>query len=59
MDVTQKTVTANTMASGITALKNDGTDITGTLINGDNIEYGITNGTLPQAGVGKVGQAQI
>ena len=31
MDVTQKTVTADTMLSGMTALKNDGTDITGNI----------------------------
>ena len=31
MDVTQKTVTAGSMLSGTTALKNDGTDITGTI----------------------------
>lgn len=32
MDVTQKTVTAANMLNGITALKNDGTDITGTYV---------------------------
>lgn len=31
MDVTQKTVTAGTMLNGATALKNDGTDITGNI----------------------------
>lgn len=31
MDVTQKTVTSGTMLSGTTALKNDGTDITGNI----------------------------
>ena len=31
MDVTGKTVTAGSMTSGTTALKNDGTDITGTI----------------------------
>lgn len=31
MDVTQKTVTAGSMLSGTTALKNDGTDITGSI----------------------------
>ena len=31
MDTTQKTVTAGTMVSGTTALKNDGTDITGNI----------------------------
>ena len=33
MDTTQKTVTASNMLSGITALKNDGTDITGNITN--------------------------
>lgn len=32
MDVTQKTVTPSTLLSGTTALKNDGTDITGTYV---------------------------
>lgn len=32
IDVTQKTVTASTLLQGETALKNDGTDITGTLV---------------------------
>lgn len=31
MDVTQKTVTAGSMLNGVTALKNDGTDITGSI----------------------------
>jgi len=31
MDVTQKTVVADSMLSGTTALKNDGTDITGSI----------------------------
>ena len=31
MDVTQKTVTSGTMLNGTTALKNDGTDITGNI----------------------------
>ena len=33
MDVTGKTVTAGDMLSGVTALKNDGTDITGSIAN--------------------------
>ena len=33
MDVTQKTVTAGTMLNGTTALKNDGTDITGNIVS--------------------------
>ena len=35
MDVTQDTVAANSMVYGVTAHKNDGTSITGTLVNGD------------------------
>lgn len=34
MDVTQKTVTAETLLQGETALKNDGTSITGTYVGG-------------------------
>ena len=49
MDVTQKTVTANTMLSGTTALKNDGTDITGTYIPSASVDVEplsvTTNGT--------------
>lgn len=41
MDVTQKTVTSSTMVNGATALQNDGTDITGSivawLIPGENV----------------------
>lgn len=33
MDVTGKTVTSASMLNGITALKNDGTDITGSIVN--------------------------
>lgn len=33
MDVTQKTVTSASMLSGTTALKNDGTDVTGTIVS--------------------------
>lgn len=33
MDVTGKTVTASSMLNGVTALKNDGTDVTGNIAN--------------------------
>ena len=59
IDTTQKTVTAADMAYGVTALKNDGTDITGTMANGDSIGYGLTDNTLPIVGVGAVGYAVI
>lgn len=41
MDVTQKTVTAETLLQGETALKNDGTSITGTYVGGGG-NYSIT-----------------
>ena len=59
MDVTQKTVTSASMLNGVTSLKNDGTDITGTIVDGDSIGYGLTDGTLPLIGVGQVGYAVI
>lgn len=59
IDTTQKTVTAADMLYGVTALKNDGTSITGTLADGDNLEYGLTDGTLPIVGVAVVGSAEI
>lgn len=51
MDVTQKTVTADTMLSGITALMNDGTDITGVV----NLANAGTSTPLADSGNGSVG----
>ena len=59
MDVTQDTVASTNLLSGYTATKNDGTKINGSIIDGNNLEYGLTDGTLPLAGVAKVGSAII
>jgi hypothetical protein len=59
MDVTQDTVASSNLLSGYTATKNDGTKINGSIINGNNLEYGLTDGTLPLVGVAKVGSAVI
>lgn len=59
MDVTQDTVASTNLLSGYTATKNDGTKINGSIIDGNNLEYGLTDGTLPLAGVAKVGSAVI
>lgn len=59
MDVTQDTVASDNLLSGFTATKNDGTKISGSIIDGNNLEYGLTDGTLPFVGVAKVGSAVI
>ena len=46
MDVTQKTVTANTMLSGTTALKNDGTDITGSISSKSSTDLTASGATV-------------
>lgn len=43
MDVTDKTVTEDSLLKGITALKNDGTDITGNVVFVDDHIYGGTD----------------
>ena len=35
------------------------TDVTPTYTDGDNLEYGLTDGTLPIVGVAQVGSAEI
>ena len=46
MDVTQKTVTANTMLNGITSLKNDGTDITGNIASKTSSDLSVNGATV-------------
>lgn len=51
MDTTQKTVTAGSMLSGTTALKNDGTDITGSIATRTSSNMSVSGGTITaQAG---------
>lgn len=50
---------ADQLAQGIVAHDRSGALITGTIIDGTLLEYGLTDGTLPMAGVGKVGSAEI
>ncbi len=59
MDLTQDTVDAsNTLASFI-GHGADGQSFIGTIVNGNNIEYGLTDGTLPLVGVAQVGYAEV
>ena len=46
MDVTQKTVTAASMLNGTTALKNDGTDITGNIASKTSSDLTVSGGTV-------------
>lgn len=46
MDVTQKTVTAESMLSGTTALKNDGTDITGSIASKTSADLTASGATV-------------
>ena len=46
MDVTQKTVTAGTMLSGTTALKNDGTDIEGSITSKSSTDLTVSGSTV-------------
>lgn len=46
MDVTQKTVTANTMLNGTTALKNDGTDVTGNIASKTSSDLTVSGATV-------------
>ena len=56
--ITSNAASASDILSGKLAYVN-GTLITGTLADGDNIGYGLTDGTLPIVGVGAVGYAVI
>lgn len=46
MDVTQKTVTTNNMLSGITSLKNDGTDIIGNIASKTSSNLTVSDATV-------------
>ena len=59
IDLTGDTVTVADVVSGVTFHLRDGSTGTGTITNGNNIEYGLTDGTLPLVGVAKVGSAEV
>ena len=46
MDVTQKTVTSASMLNGVTALKNDGTDITGNIASKTSSDLTVSGATV-------------
>ena len=59
IDLTGDTVTVNDVVSGVTFHLRDGSTGTGSIVNGNNIEYGLTDGTMPLAGVAKIDYAEV
>lgn len=59
LDLTADTITVSDVVSGVTFHLRDGSIGTGTIANGDNLEYGITDGTIPRAGIAKAGYAEL
>lgn len=59
IDLTADTLDANKVLAPYTGHDATGAPFVGSIINGDEIEYGLTDGTLPLAGVAKVGSAVI
>lgn len=59
IDITDTTATAQTIQSTYGAYGADGEWMNGAVANGNSIEYGLTDGTLPLIGVAKVGSVVI
>ena len=59
IDLTSDTITVGDALAGVTFHLRDGSIGTGTLANGNNIGYGITDGTLPLVGIAKAGYAEL
>lgn len=59
LDLTSDTVTVGDVVSGVTFHLRDGSIGTGSIANGNLLEYGITDGTLPLAGIAKAGYAEL
>lgn len=59
IDLTSDTVTVSDVVSGVTFHLRDGSIGTGEIVNGNNLEYGLTDGTLPLVGVAEIGYAEV
>lgn len=59
IDLTSDTVTADKLMEDYTAHDASGSLITGTIADGNNLEYGLTDATSSMVGVGKVGSMII
>lgn len=59
MDLTQDTTNAARTLQSYTGHGADGEAFVGTIVDGNNLSYGYTDGTLPIVGVAKAGYAEI
>ena len=59
IDISSDTVTAADVSVGVTFHLGSGATGTGTLPNGNNLEYGLTDATSALVGVGEVGSMII
>lgn len=59
VDVTDTTASAADVASGKVFFAADGTQTTGTAMDGDNLSYGLTDRTSAMVGVGQVGYMEV
>lgn len=59
IDISSDTVTADKLMQGYTAHDRTGAVITGLIADGNNLEYGYTDGSLPLVGIAKVDSAHV
>lgn len=59
VDLTGTTATADKILQGYGAFGADGAWMDGTVIDGDNLEYGLINATSSMVGVGKIDSATV
>lgn len=59
IDLTDATAVASDVVTGKYFYGNDGVRTQGTVVNGDSLGYGITDGTIPKAGIAKAGSAVL
>ena len=59
IDISDTTATASSVVAGSYFYLADGSKVQGTIINGNNLEYGYTDGTLPLVGIALVDSAHV
>ena len=59
IDLTSDTITVGDALAGVTFHLRDGSIGTGTMVNGNNLGYGFTDGSIPKVGIAKAGLAHV